>query len=80
MNDRGLSDTSSHLYVSLCSGDTLTFFYSFNFFLTAELRDLPTVMYVPVLHPCMASERLCVSVNVQTGNFLVSLNGKGNLV
>lgn len=41
------------------------------------MRDLPTVMYVPVLHPCMTTEKLSVAVNLQTGNFMVALLGKG---
>ena len=42
-----------------------------------DLRDLPTVLYVPVLNPCMATEKLSVAVNIQTGNFMVALGGKG---
>ena len=46
---------------------------------SGDLRDLPTVLYVPILNPCMATEKLCVAVNIQTGNFMVSLGGKGGL-
>lgn len=42
-----------------------------------EMRDLPTVLYVPVLFPCMDSERLSVSIDVQRGSYLVSLSHKG---
>ena len=41
-----------------------------------EIRDLPTVLYVPVCNPCMDSEKLCVAVNIMTGNFLSSLDSK----
>ena len=44
---------------------------------SCEIRDLPTVLYVPVLYPCMESERLSISVDVQKGKFLVSLCLKG---
>ena len=45
-----------------------------------EIRDLPTVLYVPVLYPCMQSERLAISIDVQKGAFLVSLSQKGTLI
>lgn len=41
-----------------------------------EVRDLPCVLYVPVLYPCMDSEKLCVAVNILTGAYLVSLGQK----
>ena len=44
-----------------------------------EIRDLPTVLYVPLLYPCMESERLAVTVDVQKGAFLVSLSQTGNV-
>ena len=39
-----------------------------------EIRDMPCVLYVPVLHPCMLNEKLCIAVNIQKGTFLVSLS------
>ena len=42
-----------------------------------EISDLPTVLYVPVLHPCMTEERLCVTVDTMKGTFLASMSGKG---
>lgn len=47
---------------------------------TGEIRDLPTVLYVPVVHPCMTSEMLCVSVDIMKGQYLVSIAEKGELV
>ena len=43
----------------------------------SEIRDLPTVLYVPVLYPCMETERLAICIDVQKGNFLVSLSQTG---
>lgn len=51
--------------------------HTFLLLFSGELRDLPTVLYVPILNPCMGNEKLSVSVNIQTGNFMVALGGKG---
>lgn len=47
-----------------------------------HIRDLPTVLYVPVLYPCMDSEKLAIVVDAQKGSFLVTLahQGKQGLV
>ena len=44
-----------------------------------EIRDLPSVLHVPVLYPCMDSERLAIAIDVQKGSFLVSLAHKGTV-
>ena len=38
------------------------------------LRDVPTMLFVPVLNPCMESEKLTICVDTLKGNFLVSLD------
>ena len=45
-----------------------------------EIRDLPTVLYVPVVHPCLKSEMLCVSIDIMKGNYLVSIAEKGKQI
>ena len=42
-----------------------------------EIRDVPLIMYVPLLTPCLDSEKLCISVDLMKGTFLVSLAQKG---
>jgi hypothetical protein len=42
-----------------------------------ELRDLPVALHVPVLTPCMTSEILRISINVQTGAFMASVAACG---
>ncbi|XP_025098562.1 mediator of RNA polymerase II transcription subunit 14-like isoform X2 [Pomacea canaliculata] len=38
-----------------------------------EVRDMPVALHVPVLTPCMSSEVLRVTINVQTGAYMVSV-------
>jgi len=45
--------------------------------LLGEIRDVPLILYVPLLTPCLDSEKLCVAVDLMKGAFLVSLAQKG---
>ncbi|KAI0224051.1 Mediator of RNA polymerase II transcription subunit 14 [Lamellibrachia satsuma] len=38
-----------------------------------KISDLPLVLYIPVITPCMDSEKICVSVHMQKGTFLISI-------
>ena len=42
-----------------------------------EIRDVPLMLYVPLLTPCLDSEKLCIAVDLMKGTFLVSLAHKG---
>ena len=42
-----------------------------------EIRDVPLLLCVSVLSPCLDNERLCVAVDLMKGTFLVSLAQKG---
>ena len=39
-----------------------------------QLRNVPTLLSVPVLEPCMENEKLTICVDALKGNFLVSLD------
>ena len=41
-----------------------------------ETRNLPSVLYVPVVQPCMTTEKLSITVDIQTGHFIASLCSK----
>ena len=44
-----------------------------------EIRELPSVLAVPVLFPCLETEKLCIAVDVIKGSFIASLAQKGEL-
>ena len=44
-----------------------------------EIRDVPLLLYVSVLTPCLNSEKLCIAVDLMKGTFLVSLAQKGEI-
>ena len=37
---------------------------------------MPSILYIPILYPCMTTERLCVAVDIMKGLFMVSLSEK----
>lgn len=41
-----------------------------------EIRDVPLILYVSLLNPCLDSEKLCIAVDLMKGTFLVSLAQK----
>ena len=41
--------------------------------ITGTIQDVPTVLYVPLVDPCMNSEKLAIFVDVQLGTFKVSI-------
>lgn len=45
-----------------------------------EIRDVPLMLYVPLLTPCLDSEKLCIAVDLMKGTFIVSLAQKGLVV
>jgi len=44
-----------------------------------EIRDVPLLLYVSLLTPCLDSEKLCIAVDLMKGTFLVSLAQKGDI-
>ena len=42
--------------------------------LSGEIRNVPTVLYVPILYPCLPNKRLCIAVDLVKGNLMVSLD------
>jgi len=42
-----------------------------------EIQDIPLILYVSLLTPCLDSEKLCIAVDLMKGTFLVSLSQKG---
>ena len=42
-----------------------------------EIHDVPLILYVPLLTPCLDSEKLCIAVDLMKGTFLLSLAQKG---
>ena len=42
-----------------------------------EIRDVPLILCVSLLTPCLDSEKLCIAVDLMKGMFLVSLAQKG---
>ena len=46
-------------------------------FFLGEIKELPSVLYVPVVYPCMEKERLCITVDLLKGTFLASLGDQG---
>jgi len=44
-----------------------------------EIRDIPLILYVSLLNPCLDSEKLCIAVDLMKGTFLVSLAQKGKI-
>ena len=65
---RGIAFVSSSLCTSVNSMFVL---------FVGEIRDVPLILYVPLLTPCLDSEKLCVAVDLMKGMFLVSLAQKG---
>ena len=49
-------------------------------FLPGEIKDMPAILYIPLLTPCMESEKLAVSIDTIKGSFLVSLAQKGSIL
>jgi mediator of RNA polymerase II transcription subunit 14 len=43
---------------------------------SCEIRDVPIVLYVPLLNPCLDSEKLCIAVDLMKGTYLVSIAQK----
>ena len=41
--------------------------------MTGSIQDVPTVLYVPLVEPCMNSEKLAISVDVLMGTYKVSM-------
>ena len=48
--------------------------------LAGEIRDVPLLLYVSLLSPCLDSEKLCIAVDLMKGTFLVSLAQKGQII
>ncbi|CAH1798713.1 unnamed protein product [Owenia fusiformis] len=38
-----------------------------------EIKEIPSVLYVPLLEPCMQAENLCISVDILKGIFLPAI-------
>jgi hypothetical protein len=44
---------------------------------SGEIKDVPIILFVPLLTPCTENEKLCITVDLMKGMFLVSLAHKG---
>ena len=44
-----------------------------------EICDVPLMLYVPLLNPCLDCEKLCIAVDLMKGTFLSSLAQKGEV-
>jgi hypothetical protein len=53
---------------------TLNYVY---WFVSGEIKDVPIILFVPLLTPCTENEKLCITVDLMKGLFLVSLAHKG---
>lgn len=55
--------------------------YNISFYiLLGEVRDMPVALHVSVLNPCMPSEVLRISIDVQTGSYMASVPSCGMFI
>jgi hypothetical protein len=47
---------------------------------SGEVKDVPIILFVPLLTPCTENEKLCITVDLMKGTFLVSLAHQGLFV